>query len=464
MSKKYDFLVLGGGSAGYASARTAASHGLSVAIVDGGSELGGLCILRGCMPSKTLIYAAEIAHLAQKGSTLGLDIPSAKVNMAALQARKQKIIGGFAKYRRNQLESERFDLYREQGVFQDSHTIKLTNGETISAEHIMIATGSVVNTPTIPGLKETPFLTSDDILNLTEVPASIIVLGGGVIACELSQFLHRAGAQVTQIQRSSHILKEGTPEAASVVEKAFRDEGIELYTGTKISQIKQYEGKKIEVTFEHNGQTIKKQAEALFNALGRRPNTQKLELANAGVECSPSGHIKTNEAQQTSQPHIYAGGDCAGPHEIVHVAVMQGEIAGNHASGKPFSPVNYSHLSKIIFTDPQTAAVGLTESQAKEQGFDIISAEFPFDDHGKSILMEATYGYVKIIANKKTGVVLGAECVSKDASELIHALIVAIPLQATVFDLLKAHWYHPTLAEIWTYPIEEIAEAITPNS
>ena len=170
--------------------------------------------------------------------------------------------------------------------------------------------------------------------------------------------------------------------------------------------------------------------------------------------------METNPFQQTHISSIYAAGDCAGPHEIVHIAIKQGETAAKHAFGQPVPPMGYESLLTVVFTDPQVAKVGLSPEQIRNLGMEPVSASYPFDDHGKSILMEAKYGYVAVHADRSTGVILGAECVSKDAGELIHALSVAVALKASVSDLLNADWYHPTLSEIWTYPLEDIAEEI----
>jgi pyruvate/2-oxoglutarate dehydrogenase complex dihydrolipoamide dehydrogenase (E3) component len=201
------------------------------------------------------------------------------------------------------------------------------------------------------------------------------------------------------------------------------------------------------------------QAAHCLNALGRRPNTDGLDLPAAGIETLPSGHIACDSHQRSSNPRVYACGDVAGPHEIVHTAILQGECAAKHATARPAEPLDYDHLTTVVFTDPQIATVGLNETQLKERGIDSLAADYPFDDHGKSILMEAKYGYVKVYAGHD-GTVLGAECVGKDAGELMHALAVAVTLKAKVSDLLKVHWYHPTLSEIWTYPLEDIQEAL----
>ncbi len=456
----YDFLVLGGGSAGFNAARVARDFADRVAIVDSAPQLGGLCILRGCMPSKTLLYSAEVLHLARHAAKLGLTIPSAGADMAALHARKLKVIGEFAAYREQAMNSGRYAIHRAGARFVDSNTIALDNGDTLTADRILIATGSRVSWPAIPGLAESKPWTSDDVLELDFLPESVVVLGGGVVACELAQLLSRLGSRVTQIQRSPRVLKEFSPEASTVVARAFTDEGIELLTGTALRQVRRT-ADGFEVEFLHDGETRVRSARHLLNALGREPCTAALDLAAAGVTTATNGRIRINEWQQTSQPHIYAGGDCTGPFEIVHTAVAQGELAARHSFQRPgLKPVDYSGLLQVVFTDPQVAVVGRSEAEQAAAGTPCLAASYPFDDHGKSILMEAKYGYVKVVAEPATGRILGAEMVGKDAGELIHLFSVALAMRATVHDLLRAHWYHPTLAEIVTYPLEELAEKI----
>ena len=457
-TQHFDYIVIGGGSGGYAAARTAREVLNNVAIVDNADTLGGLCILRGCMPSKTLIYSAEVLHLAQQGKAFGLNIPEASVDMPALHQRKLDVIKEFSDYRQKQLESDRFTLFRNRAKFINSRTIQLNDGTRLSADHFMVATGSTVSVPPIRGLADAPYWTSDDILELDFIPQKVIVLGGGIVACELAQFMRRIGTEIIQIQRSEHILKELSAEAATVIEQAVRDEGTELYTSTTLKSVEHYDGN-FTVTFEHAGEIISVNAPHLFNALGRRPATDGLGLTAAGISTLPSGHINCNAMQQTSNSRVYASGDVAGPHEIVHVAILQGETAAKHATGRAAERVDYDSLCGVVFTDPQIGTVGLSENQLKQRGIDYLVAEYPFDDHGKSILMEAKYGFVKVFADRN-GVVLGAECVGKDAGELIHAMAVAVTLKANVRDLLKVHWYHPTLSEIWSYPLEDIFDEL----
>lgn len=458
MPRHFDFVALGGGSAGYAAAQAARLCFERVAIVDGAPDLGGLCILKGCMPSKTVIYSAEVAHLAQHAAQFGLRIPTVEPDMPALLARKRAMVQEFQSYRLAQLQSERYTLIRDQASFVDEHRLRLvSSGEEITADYIVIATGSVVNWPRLPGLAEVGALTSDDVLELDYLPRRTLVLGGGVVACEMAQYLQRLGSQVTLIQRSPLILKEASEYAGRTLEEVFTREGMKVCAGTNIRLIERLANGNVRVTFDHLGETCLEEAEVVVNALGRVPNLATLNLEAAGVKTGPDGKVRVNRHQQTSAPHIYAAGDVCGPYEIVHLAVLQGEIAGKHASGQEVHPLHYAHKTSVIFTDPQVASAGYLPAELDAMGLPYVGAEYPFGDHGKSILMHATAGRVAVWAEKGTGRVLGAECVSKDGGELIHALAVGITLGATAEQLARVQWYHPTLAEIWSYPLEEVA-------
>jgi pyruvate/2-oxoglutarate dehydrogenase complex dihydrolipoamide dehydrogenase (E3) component len=314
--------------------------------------------------------------------------------------------------------------------------------------------------PLIPGLSAIPFWTSDEVLDLDFVPKSVIVLGGGIVACELSHFLTRIGSRVILVQRSINILRDHSAAASTVVQQALKDEGIELFAGTHLQKVSRDRGG-VTVEFLYGGKVVRRRAAHLFNALGREPNTASLNLSAAGVKTRITGQVVINQWQQTSARHIYAAGDCSGPAEIVHIAIQQGELAARHAAGcKQVKPVDYSLLLNVVFTDPQLATIGWLERQLDHVKKKYLVASYPFNDHGKSILMDANYGYVKVIAEPRRGRILGAEIVGKDAGELIHIFSGPIAMRATVFDLLRAPWYHPTLAEIVTYPLEELAEKI----
>jgi pyruvate/2-oxoglutarate dehydrogenase complex dihydrolipoamide dehydrogenase (E3) component len=457
----YDLIVLGGGSAGFNAARTAADLGRKAAILDGARDLGGLCILRGCMPSKTLLYSAERLHQAREGRRFGLRIPSARADLAAIQARKRRIIAEFAQHRLRQLKAGRFDLVPANARFLDARTVELSDGRRLTGRHFLIATGSRISVPPVPGLREAGAWTSDDCLDLTRAPRSLIVLGGGLVAVELAQFFARIGVRVTLIQRSAQLLREHSPEAAAAVRAGLEADGIEVLTGTAIERVARTRSG-FTVTFQHARRRRERRAERLLNALGREANTAGLNLAAADVKLRPNGQVRTNRFQQTSAPHIYAAGDCAGPVEIVHIAVQQGELAARHAAGDPRArPIDYRQILSVVFTDPALATLGVAEAELRAKGVAYLAASYPFDDHGKSILMGVRRGFVRVLAEPRRGRLLGAEIVGPEAGELIHCLTGPLALRATVFDLLRAPWYHPTLAEILTYPLEEIAGKIT---
>jgi pyruvate/2-oxoglutarate dehydrogenase complex dihydrolipoamide dehydrogenase (E3) component len=459
--KQFDFdvIILGGGSGGYAAARTTSAAGLKTAVIEGGREVGGLCILRGCMPTKALLYAAEVKHLAENAGIWGIRAGKVGYDFTKVMARKDAQIEDFAGFRRQQLNSGKFKFIRAEASFLDPHTVRLNTGIKLSAKYFVVATGSRVAAPPLPQLVEVGYWTSDDAVALTKLPKSLIILGGGAIACEFAQFFARFGVKVTLIQRSEHILKEFDADAGQVIERMFGTEGLKVYTGTKLLGAGS-RGKLKVVTFEHRGKKTSVSAEEILFALGREPNTELLNLDAAGIK-KEHGRIVTNHRMQTSAPHIYAAGDCTGPHEIVHIAVTQGEVAGhNIANTKKTRKMDYRLLISVVFTDPQVAAVGLTEKMATAKGLPFLSASYPFSDHGKSLLMEAKAGFVKLLANPKTGEIIGGSCVGPSGGELIHEIVAAMAKRMTVHELAAMPHYHPTLAEIWTYPAEELAEKI----
>jgi pyruvate/2-oxoglutarate dehydrogenase complex dihydrolipoamide dehydrogenase (E3) component len=505
--KRFDFdvAVIGGGSGGYAAARTAAGAGLKTVVIEGGEEVGGLCILRGCMPTKALLYAAEVKHLAEHAETWGVRARRVDFDFKKVMARKNTLIKDFADYRVQQLNAGKFKFIRANARFVDAHTVELDlprssrrkeahsisckrsqsllmSAATLTANHFVIATGSRVASPPLPQLREVGYITSDEALALKKLPKSLIILGGGAVACEFAQFFARFGVRVTLIQRGEHILKEFDADAGTEIEKVFRREGIQVFTSTKLLDAKR-KGILKTVSFEQKGKTISVSAEEILFALGRVPTTASLGLENAGVK-TENGRIITNAKMQTSAPHIYAAGDCTGPHEIVHLAVTQGEITARNivaqergrAARESFAPgasnlklageppalrsMDYRLLISVVFTEPQVAFVGLTEKEATARQIPFLAASYPFNDHGKSLIMEAKDGFVKLLANPKSGEILGGSCIGPVGGELIHEIVAAMAKWMTVHELAAMPHYHPTLAEIWTYPAEELAEKI----
>ncbi len=459
----FDFAVVGGGSAGYAAARTAAGLGLKTVVIDGAEELGGLCILRGCMPSKTLIETANAALKVRRAAEFGVVAEWRGVDTQAVRERKRKLIAEFADYRAGQLADGRFTLLRGTAAFAGPQELQVTLREsseslTVSARSVLVATGSVIAWPEVPGLREADVWTSDTVLDAAEVPASFVVLGGGAIALEMAHYLEGIGREVTVIQRGAHLLRGLDPDVAEVVQESF-SKRMKLHTGTALLRVEQGpDGKK--VFFSKNGETQVAEAAEVLMALGRRAAVDGLALDSAGVALG-RGYIQVSRTLQTAVPHIFAAGDVCGQAEVVHVAIQQGEMAARNAarvlSGEgELEEMDYRLKLFGVFTEPQAAAVGMNEAEANASGRSWKAASYPFNDHGKSLVMGEVEGFVKMIADTGTGEILGASVVGPGAVELIHAVAVAMHFHCTVSEFARIPFYHPTLSEIWTYPAEDL--------
>ena len=451
----HDVIIIGGGSAGYAAARTAREEGADVGIIDHG-PLGGLCILRGCMPTKTMLRSSDVMALMKRAAEFGLHPVSARADLSAILDRKDRLIKEFADDRVRALRDVRFTLYEERAAFRSPYAVQ-AGAHTLTAKAFILSTGSVVSHPPIPGLDEVGYLTSDDALELRDLPPSMLVLGGGAVALELAQFFHRLGTHVTLMQRSAHVMSQGDEDVARPVEARFREEGMTVLTKTRLHRLTR-DGTRTIAHFTHDGEEKDVAADRILLALGRRPNIDGLNLEAAQVEVQ-RGQVVVDDAMRTSQPHVYAVGDVNGLHEIVHVAIQQGEIAGWNACRPPSAARRYDDRlrTQVVFTDPQIASVGLSEKECLDRGIPYHRASYPFNDHGKAMTLGETHGHVKLLASPDDGQILGAHVVGPEASELIHELIAVMYYHGTVHDLVRMPHYHPTLAEIVTYPAEELA-------
>ncbi len=454
----HDLIIIGGGSAGYAAARTAADAGADVAIVDHG-PLGGLCILRGCMPSKTILRSSDVMSLMHQAKEFGLALVPVKADLAAIIDRKDRLVREFAEDRINALHNPRFTLYQERASFRSPREVQV-GGQILEAKAFIIAAGSVPSRIPIPGLEEVGYLTSDEILDLRKRPASLLVLGGGPVAVELGQFFARIGTRVTLIQRSRHILSHLDEDLARPVEAQFQEEGMTLYTTTVLHRFAQ-DGSLKTAHFSHEGREKTESAELILQALGRRPNIERLNLEAAQVK-TEQGRVVINDEMRTSQPHIFAVGDANSLLEIVHIAIQQGEVAGYNAAhpDKPARRMDHRLKAEVIFSDPQVATVGPGEKECRAQQIPYLVASYPFSDHGKALTLGKTRGHVKLLCRPGTGELIGAHIVGPEAGELIHEMIAVMYYHGTVRDLLRIPHYHPTLSEIVTYPAEALVDQL----
>lgn len=449
--RKHDLAIVGAGSGGYAAARTAREFGCDAALADVG-PLGGLCILRGCMPSKALLASSDALADARDAAALGIAIASATADMPLVAVRKRALVKDFADYRIDGIEA--FPLYRGAARFLSPTELAVGNDTIVEAPQFVVATGSVVGPPALSGLKQTGYLDSDGVLELERVPDSVIVLGGGYTACELGQFLSRMGARTTMLIRSGHLLTSSDDDVGEALTGYFREEGISIVTHATLRDARGENGVKV-VRYEAGGRECEAVAQEIFYALGRVPNVADLDLDRAGVALRDDGAIAVDDGLRTSNPNIFAVGDVTGKYLLVHVAIYQGEVAARNACLGTNERADYGLVSAhTIFTDPQVAVAGASEKELRAAGTPYVVGRYDFAEHGKAQCLGKTKGFVKMMADPQSGRILGAEVIGPQGSELIHEAIVAMSYRATVVEFMRIPHLHPTLAEIWTYPAE----------
>ena len=455
--KMFDLVVIGAGSGGFAAARVAAGLGKKAALIDQG-PFGGLCILKGCMPSKILIRSSELAYLARNSTGLGIQVGDLTIDSQRMVSRKNKIIAGFADYRFQEMKSNPHITFIDGFArFRTPDEVQVGN-EILRGEKFVIATGSKVRIPSLEGLKETGFITSDEALELTRMPQSLAVIGAGTIAMELGQYFARMGVEVSILARGDTPLSWEDEEVGRTLERYFIEEGIHIYSNVKFERVsRKGDLKQIEVTVRD--QPVRIEAEEILVAAGRYTNFEGLNLDVTNVDYTFQG-IGVNDEMATNDSSVFAVGDATGIYQLAHIAVYQGEIAGHNAFSTEKIKADYRIVPEVIFTDPVFARGGLTEKEAKRDGRPVLTASYPFDDLGKAISTGQTKGFVKMLADSVTGEILGVEVLGAEADLLIHEMVVAMHFRATVQQLVKIPHFHPTLSEIFTYPAEEIASRL----
>jgi pyruvate/2-oxoglutarate dehydrogenase complex dihydrolipoamide dehydrogenase (E3) component len=341
--------------------------------------------------------------------------------------------------------------------FLSPNELQVGDSIVLRAPKFIIATGSVVSPAVLPGLAEAGYLDTDTVLELERVPESAIVFGGGYTACELGQFLARTGTKTTMIIRSGHLLTETDDDIGNTLTAAFREEGIDVVTHATLHRVERRDGKKV-VIASIDGVEKEFAADEIFYALGRVPNVAGLDLEKANVNYRPITGIDVDLHLRTSNPDIYAVGDVTGQFLLVHVAIYQGEIAARNAIDGRNEEADYRiYPAHTVFSDPQVAHVGRSEKQLRKEGRPYVVGRYDFAEHGKSMTLNKTIGFVKMMADPDSGEILGASIIGPQASELIHEVIVAMNYHATVEEFMRIPHLHPTLAEIWTYPAEDCA-------
>lgn len=457
MTKEYDLVVLGGGPGGYVAAIRASQLGMKVAIVEN-DKLGGTCLHYGCIPTKALLRTAEMYRQIQNASKFGIHLENITINFQEALQRKDEIVKKLHQGIKAILKREKIDVYQGFGRILGASIFSPMSG-TISVEYpdgkentmlipknVIIATGSTHRT--LPQIKVDGkcILNSDHILQLEQLPKSLIIIGGGIIGIETASMLQDLGVQVTIIDTNDILLNQDE-DIRKEFKKAFKRRGIQLLTNV-IYHPETIEKNDNEVSIEITEDNDRKKlsAEKILIAVGRKPNIDQLGLSNTAIEVENEA-IVVNEMYQTKESHIYAIGDCIGGIQLAHVASKEGVIAVEHMAGLNPEPLNEHAVPSCIYTYPEIAKVGLTEKEAIDRGYHVKIGSFPFQANGKSHVYGDPNGLIKIVSDKETDDILGVHMIGPSVTELISEASLAKMLDASVWELTQTVHPHPSLSE-----------------
>lgn len=444
-TREFDVAVIGGGPGGYPAAIRAAQAGKRVALIEVG-ELGGTCLNRGCIPSKTLIASADVLKQTEEAQEFGISVGSISFDYSRMAARKDRIVTNIRKSLEGLIASNQITLIRGYAKFLSSNELKVTGQENVllRAQKIIIATGSEPRTlPSLP-IDGKYIHDSTSLLELTTLPKSLIIVGGGVIGCEFASLFSTLGVQVTILELLPRILPMEPQDVSTALAKAFTQKGIAMHTGVTVKSAQVDRGQ-VHVKLNEGPSFI---ADALLVSVGRKLNTDAIGLDRTGVQVEPSGLIHVNHKMETTVPGIYAVGDIASKWWLAHVATHQGMIAASNAIGIP-AEMDYRAIPSVIYTDPEIATVGLSLEEATKQGYQASIGAFPYQALGKALAVNHPEGFAQIVIDHLSGQILGAQVVGYQASILIAEMGVAITNELTIESITETIHAHPTIAEMW---------------
>ncbi|KAB2331112.1 dihydrolipoyl dehydrogenase [Cytobacillus depressus] len=449
MTKEYDIVIIGGGTGGYVAAIRASQLGLTAAIVEKG-KLGGTCLHAGCIPSKALLRSAEVYATTKNAAAYGVIAPEVGLDFSKVQARKTEITDRLFKGVQHLMKKGKIDVYEGKGRILESRNIlvELNNGEeaTLVPKNIVIATGS--RPRTLPGLEADGkyVMTSDEALQMEELPKSIIIVGGGVIGIEWASMLVDFGLEVTVIEFANRIIPTEDADISKEVQRLMKKKGVKIVTGAKVLPQTLEKGEGVTIKAEHKGEEKTFSADKLLVSVGRLPNIESISLENTTIDVA-RGFIVTNEFYQTNEENIYAIGDVIGGLQLAHVASHEGIIAIEHMAGKYPAPLDLSLVSKCIYSSPEVASVGYTEDEAKIRGYKVKTGKFSFRAIGKALVFGESDGFVKLVVEEGSDRLLGAHMVGPHVTDMITEAGLARVLEATAMDIARTIHPHPTLAE-----------------
>jgi dihydrolipoamide dehydrogenase len=452
----FDVAIVGGGPAGYTAAIRAAEYGLKVALIEKTDKLGGTCLHWGCIPTKALLFNAEIWDHLKHAADFGIEnLGAPTLNWASVLKRKNAIVTKHAKgldFLMKKHKIARFEGFgrltgpAQQGV----HTVDVANaaGEIsqIQAKNVILATGSEAKM--LPGLEPGDrILTNIEILAIEQVPKSLIVIGAGAVGMEFSSLFRTFGAEVTVVEFLPRVVPVEDDEICKELTRLFKKRGIDVNTGAKVEKVEKTEdGVKVTYT-DANGKQQEKEAEKVLVAVGRAGRTANIGVEKTKIELE-RGLIKVNEAQETAEPGVFAIGDIVfGLPQLAHVGAMAGMVAAAKIAGKTFRPIRRDRIPGCTYTEPQVGSVGLTEAQAREKGYDVKVGKFPFAGNSKATILGSHDGFVKVVSDAKFGEILGVHILGPQATEIIAEAVAALELEGTVEEMMFTIHAHPTLAE-----------------
>jgi len=452
----FDVVVVGGGPAGYTCAIRASQYGLKAALVDANDRLGGTCLLWGCIPTKALLFMAELWDQLKHAERYGIEgVGAAKLNWKGVLARKDDIISRHTKgldflMKKNKITTFKGFGRLTGGAKDGVHTVevKLADGkmETLKAKKVVLATGS--DAKMLPGLKaDETVLTNYEILKIAEVPKSLVVIGSGAVGVEFASIFKSFGAEVTILEMLPRMVPVEDEEISKELLRLFKKRGFDVNLGIKDTKIeKNKEGALVSWT-DANGKPQSKQAEKVLVAVGRAPRTEGIGLEKTKI-MPERGFVMTNEWMETTEPGVYAIGDIVGGMpQLAHVGSMAGLIVAARIAGKYARPINKTRIPGCTYCEPQIASVGLTETKARELGHTVKVGKFPFVGNSKATILDAHDGFVKVVADAKYGEVLGVHIIGPYATEIIAEAVTALELEATVEEMMFTIHAHPTVAE-----------------
>ncbi|MCY9209495.1 dihydrolipoyl dehydrogenase [Bacillus subtilis] len=458
MATEYDVVILGGGTGGYVAAIRAAQLGLKTAVVEK-EKLGGTCLHKGCIPSKALLRSAEVYRTAREADQFGVETAGVSLNFEKVQQRKQAVVDKLAAGVNHLMKKGKIDVYTGYGrilgpsIFSPlpgTISVERGNGEEndmLIPKQVIIATGS--RPRMLPGLEADgkSVLTSDEALQMEELPQSIIIVGGGVIGIEWASMLHDFGVKVTVIEYADRILPTEDLEISKEMESLLKKKGIQFITGAKVlPDTVTKTSDDISIQAEKDGETVTYSAEKMLVSIGRQANIEGIGLENTDI-VTENGMISVNESCQTKESHIYAIGDVIGGLQLAHVASHEGIIAVEHFAGLNPHPLDPTLVPKCIYSSPEAASVGLTEDEAKANGHNVKIGKFPFMAIGKALVYGESDGFVKIVADRDTDDILGVHMIGPHVTDMISEAGLAKVLDATPWEVGQTIHPHPTLSE-----------------